>query len=56
MEVAVNLKTVLAWLIVALVVFYVIQAPEQSAQIVKNVGTALGNAASSLSQFVGSLG
>jgi hypothetical protein len=55
MEVAVNLKTVLAWLIVALVVFYVIQAPEQSAQVVKNVGTALGNAAHSLSQFVGSL-
>ena len=50
-----NLKTVLAWLIVALVVFYVIQAPEQSAQIVKNVGTALGNAASSFSQFVSNL-
>ena len=50
-----NLKTVLAWLIVALVVFYVIQAPEQSAQVVKNVGTALGNAAHSLSQFVSSL-
>jgi hypothetical protein len=54
-EVAVNLKTVVAWLVVALVVFYVIQAPEQSAQIVKNVGTALGNAASSFGQFVGSL-
>lgn len=50
-----NLKTVLAWLIIALVVFYVIQAPEQSAQIVKNVGTALGNAASSFATFVSSL-
>ena len=50
-----SLKTVLAWLIVAFVVFYVIQAPEQSAQVVKNVGTALGDAASSLADFVGSL-
>jgi large-conductance mechanosensitive channel len=54
-EVAVNLKTVLAWLIVAFVVFYVIQAPEQSAQLVKNAGSALGDAAHSLAKFVGSL-
>ena len=50
-----NLKTIVAWLVVAFVVFYVIQAPEQSAQIVKNAGQALGDAASSLAQFVGSL-
>ena len=43
-----NLKKVVTWLVVAFVVFYVIQAPEQSAQIVKNAGQALGNAASSL--------
>jgi large-conductance mechanosensitive channel len=54
-EVAVNLKKVVTWLIVAFVVFYVIQAPEQSAQIVRNAGTALGDAASSLANFVGSL-
>jgi large-conductance mechanosensitive channel len=54
-EVAVNLKKIVAWLVVAFVVFYVIQAPEQSAQIVKNAGEALGDAASSLADFVGSL-
>ena len=43
-----SLKKVVAWLVVAFVVFYVIQAPEQSAQMVKNAGQALGNAASSL--------
>ena len=50
-----NLKKVVTWLVVAFVVFYVIQAPEQSAQIVRNAGHALGDAATSLSAFVGSL-
>jgi large-conductance mechanosensitive channel len=54
-EVAVNLKKIVTWLIVAFIVFYVIQAPEASAQIVRNAGHALGNAASSLAAFVGSL-
>ena len=49
-----NLKKVLTWLVVAFVVFYVIQAPEASAQIVRNAGTALGDAASSLAAFDGS--
>jgi hypothetical protein len=53
--VTVNLKKVLTWLVVAFVIFYVIQAPESSAQIVRNVGEALGDAASSLASFVGSL-
>ena len=55
MEVTVNLKKVVAWLVVAFVGFYVIQAPEAAAQIVRNIGTALGNAASSLAAFIGSL-
>ncbi len=50
-----NLKKVLTWLVVAFVLFYVIQAPERSAQLVRNAGHALGDAASSLAQFVGSL-
>ena len=50
-----NLKKVVTWLVVAFVVWFVIQAPEQSAQMVKNAGEALGNAASSLAEFVGSL-
>lgn len=54
-EVAVNLKKVLTWLLVAFVVWYVIQNPEGSAEIVRNAGTALGDAATSLSEFVGSL-
>ena len=54
-EVTVNLKKVITWLVVAFVVFYVIQAPESSAQLVRNAGSALGDAASSLAAFVGSL-
>ncbi|MCW2582412.1 MAG: uncharacterized protein JWQ53_1202 [Klenkia sp.] len=50
-----NLKKVLTWLVVAFVLFYVIQQPEDSADIVRNAGTALGDAASSLASFVGSL-
>ena len=41
-----NLKKVVTWLVVAFVVWFVIQAPEQSAQLVKNAGEALGIAAS----------
>ena len=50
-----NLKKVVTWLVVAFVVFYVIQAPEQSAELVRNAGQALGDAASSLAAFVGNL-
>ncbi|MGY1769588.1 hypothetical protein [Blastococcus sp. SYSU D00813] len=50
-----NLKKVITWLAVAFVIFYVIQAPEKSAQIVKSAGETLGDAASSLGEFVGSL-
>ena len=50
-----NLKKVITWLVVAFVVFYVIQAPESSAQLVRNAGQALGDAAASLAAFVGSL-
>jgi large-conductance mechanosensitive channel len=55
MEVTVNLKKVVTWLVVAFVLFFVIQAPEQSAQLVRSAGEALGDAATSLAQFVGSL-
>ena len=50
-----NLKKVITWLVVAFVVFYVIQAPEKSAEIVKSAGETLGDAASSLADFVESL-
>ncbi|HZB18997.1 MAG TPA: hypothetical protein VE463_04105 [Blastococcus sp.] len=50
-----NLKKIVTWLVVAFIIFYVIQAPEQSAELVRSAGQALGDAASSLAQFVGSL-
>ncbi len=50
-----NLKKVITWLVVAFVVFYVIQAPERSAEIVKSAGETLGDAAASLGDFFGSL-
>jgi large-conductance mechanosensitive channel len=53
--VTVTLKKVITWLIVAFVVFYVIRDPDRSAEVVKSAGHALGNAASSLAAFVGSL-
>jgi len=53
--VTVNLKKVITWLVVAFVVFYVIKYPETSAQYVRSAGNALGNVATSLADFVGSL-
>ena len=50
-----NLKKIVTWLVVAFVVFYIIQAPEASAELVKSAGTALGDAAQSLSAFIGNL-
>ncbi len=50
-----SLKKVLVWLAIAFVVFYVIQQPESSADMVKNAGEALGDAASSIAAFVSSL-
>ena len=50
-----SLKKVLAWLVIAFALFYVIQAPEASAQLVRTAGQALGDAAESLAAFVGSL-
>jgi hypothetical protein len=49
------LKKVLSWLVVAFVIFYVIQRPEDSANIVRSVGAALRDAATSMAAFVGSL-
>ena len=50
-----EMKKVLAWLAIAFALFYVIQAPEQSAAWVRTAGTALGDAATSLADFVQSL-
>ena len=50
-----SLKKVLTWVVVAFALFYVIQEPEASAELVRDGGEALGSVASSLSEFVGSL-
>lgn len=50
-----NLKKVLVWLAVAFVVWYVIQQPESSAEMVRSAGEALGGAASSIAAFLSSL-
>ena len=49
------LKKVLGWLLVAFVIFYIIQRPEDAATIVRSAGSALADAATSLAAFVGSL-
>jgi hypothetical protein len=54
-EVTLSVKKVIAWLVIAFVVFYVIKEPDASAQLVRNAGRALGDAASSLATFVSSL-
>ena len=51
----VTVKKVLTWLALAFVVFYVISAPEDSADFVRTAGQALGDAASSLAEFFESL-
>ena len=51
----VTVKKVLTWLALAFVVFYVISAPESSADFVRTAGHALGDAASSLAEFFESL-
>jgi hypothetical protein len=52
----VTVKKVLTWLALAFVLFYIISAPESSADIVRDAGHAVGDAASSLASFFDSLG
>ena len=44
----VTVKKLLTWLALAFVIFYVISAPESSAQFVRSAGQAIGDAATSL--------
>jgi hypothetical protein len=50
-----SFKKVVAWLVLVFAVFYVIQAPEESARFVRSAGQALGDAAESIAAFIGSL-
>ncbi|MGY1807720.1 hypothetical protein ACI8AF_10150 [Blastococcus sp. SYSU D00669] len=48
-------RKVVTWLFLAFALFYLIQAPERSAQLVRSVGEGLAGAASSLAAFLGGL-
>lgn len=50
-----GVKKVIAWLVIAFVVFYVIKQPDDSARLVRDAGHALGDAASSLATFIGKI-
>ncbi len=49
------MKKVLTWLALAFVIFYIISAPESSADFVRTAGQAIGDAATSLASFFESL-
>jgi hypothetical protein len=51
----VNVRRVVVWLAVALAVLYVIEFPDQAAEVVRGAGGGLALAATSLVSFVGSL-
>jgi hypothetical protein len=51
----VKLGTILKWLAVAFVVWWVIQEPTAAAHLVHNIGTFLTNAAHGLSDFFTSI-
>jgi hypothetical protein len=51
----VNLKKLLTWAAVALVLFFLISAPTQASTLVGNILTMLRNAAEALVTFVRSL-
>ena len=50
-----SLKTILGWLAVAFVVWFIIEQPTAAAHIVHNIGTFLTTMASGLSHFFASI-
>lgn len=52
----VSAKKVVFWLLIAFVVFYVLSAPESSADLVRSAFDGLGDAAGSFAEFIQSLG
>ena len=49
------MKTVLGWLAVAFVVWWIIEEPAAAAHVVHNIGTFLTSAAHGLSSFFASI-
>ena len=50
-----NIKTVLGWLALAFVLWWVIEDPTAAAHVVHNIGTFLTSAAHGISNFFASL-
>jgi hypothetical protein len=53
--VTVNLRRIVFWLAVALLVLYVVQFPEHAAQLVRSAGGGLAHVGASLVDFVRSV-
>jgi hypothetical protein len=51
----VNLKTILGWLALAFVIWWVIEQPTAAAHVVHNIGTFLTTAAHGISNFFASI-
>lgn len=50
-----KLSSILKWVIIAFVIWWVVQQPSNAAHLVHNIGTFLSNAAAGLSHFVASI-
>lgn len=50
-----NVKTVVKWLLIAFVVWWVVQQPGNASHLIHNIGSALATAASGLSRFISSI-
>jgi hypothetical protein len=51
----VNLKSILGWLAVAFVIWWIVEDPTGAAHVVKDIGTFLTTAAHGISNFFASL-
>jgi hypothetical protein len=51
----VNLKQILGWLVLAFVIWWIIEAPTSAAHVVHNIGTFLTTAATGISHFFSSI-
>jgi hypothetical protein len=51
----VNIKKLVAWLVVAFIVFFIVTQPETSADMVRSAFRFLSNAASAFANFITSL-
>ncbi len=50
-----NLKTILGWLALAFVIWWIIEEPASAAHVVNNIGAFLTSAAHGISSFFASL-